>query len=63
MKYKKGTEKIRREPPVVEFGGEVYLVGLACGVVFILYEACRKDTHVIHVHTLCVSTYNFIHKF
>ena len=26
MKYEKSTETIRREPPVVEFGGEVTLV-------------------------------------
>ena len=28
-KYEKGTEKIRREPPVFEFGGKVNLVMLA----------------------------------
>ena len=28
-KSEKGTEKIRREPPVVEFGGQVTLVSLA----------------------------------
>ena len=28
-KLEKGTEKIRREPPIFEFGGEVTLVRLA----------------------------------
>ena len=31
-KYGKGTEKIRREMPVYEFGGELTLVRLALSV-------------------------------
>ena len=37
-KYEKDTEKIRREPPVVEFGGEVTLVRLALTRVSSLYQ-------------------------